>query len=119
MSLADLQDRLISLRFETVEKLARRKTEIMIEKDAAKDTLMEAKAFVERERPVWEEQKRHFNDKAKQLKQILDGAHSLPRVAAVRNQILQNSQLRRKQRIAERNTLLARNNSTWDSYVFE
>ncbi|GAU88566.1 hypothetical protein RvY_01247 [Ramazzottius varieornatus] len=119
MSLADLQDRLISLRFETIEKLARRKSQIMVEQEATKGILVEARTFIEKARPVWEEQKRHFNDKAKKLKEIREGAHNLPRVEAVRNQILQKSQLRRKQRVAEREALLGRKDSAWDLYVYE
>ena len=118
MSLADLQDKLIGLRFEMMERLREKRERIGKEKAAGRRELVAAREFVERARPQWQAGKRIYVEKARTFKEMREGLKRLPNVEAARAGLLAQSQERRKQRVVERESRLKIHDSAWDRYFY-
>ncbi|XP_055336454.1 uncharacterized protein LOC129586941 [Paramacrobiotus metropolitanus] len=106
MSLADLKDRLISLRFEMLEQLEKKKLQICKENINIKEALKDAVYFVEKERMYRKEQSEKETQKLAFLKQLRQNARTHPEFMEIRNTLIEKSRQRRIDRTRERESRL-------------
>lgn len=119
MSLADLKDRLIALRFEVIENNEKKRVKIMDEKETMTQNLREARDFVDNERPQWMQLKKDEAERARGVKQRRMDAGNYPAIKTARQQLLLQSQIRRKHRVAERESRLNIKDPLCTQYEFE
>lgn len=102
ISLADLKDRLIALRFEEMDKISEKRAKITEDRENWEIAMIEAKNFVEVQRPLWQARNKQESKKIEQMKELRNFVRSSAEFLYARHAVIINSRERRERRRQER-----------------